>query len=123
MKRNPQFTLQGVAQIAGAIALADALGFQQGLLVGFSGAIGLIWGLLGFIYLEGKELKLNRLKAATIWAIAASLSICFIAGNNFLARSRAEKLVWVIETFQKENGHLPNSLNDLVPTCLSGKRA
>lgn len=67
---------------------------------------------------ELKAERKSRLQGAlSVWALIC-VSLGSVRLDNWIARGRAESLIAAIERFEKDNGHFPLELDELVPTYL-----
>jgi hypothetical protein len=62
---------------------------------------------------------LERLGGAAVWAAAGAAILSFIMHNHSLARARAEDVIAACRRYEADKGHLPSTLEELVPAYLA----
>jgi len=108
--------LRRSAVTAGAIALLDALVFNQGF-VSLGVVLVALLILLPRALWVWRDRPLCQLRLATAWVylVTASLAVGFVKLNNRTARERAQALVRACEEFKAKHQHYPETLEALVP--------
>jgi hypothetical protein len=108
--------LRRSAVTAGAIALLDALVFNQGF-VSLGVVLVALLVLLPRALWVWRDRPLCQLRLATAWVYLATalLAVGFVKLNNRTGRARAQALVRACEEFKAKHQHYPETLEALVP--------